>query len=210
MLQTATPHQGRMSAHQSCLHSIHATLSAPRGDTALKRFLASMPMAALAACAEVFPCCMCRGSESPRDLWVRVESGDKSVLGSSWDSALLCAAGWEPFGLVERAVAAAGELSGGARPRAAKQLPASLDSFGWCTWDAFYSTVSARGAFPPLRVGWLCPAPRLTNAAGQDNCLWSIISSRMDYDEMRTETQWGCCAVQTSQQWSNDSEWARR
>jgi raffinose synthase len=42
-------------------------------------------------------------------------------------------------------VAAAAALSGGAKPRAHKRMPPSLDAFGWCTWDAFYSTVSARG-----------------------------------------------------------------
>lgn len=29
--------------------------------------------------------------------------------------------------------------------RSAKVLPPSLDLFGWCTWDAFYSSVSAQG-----------------------------------------------------------------
>ena len=29
--------------------------------------------------------------------------------------------------------------------RADKAVPASLDTFGWCTWDAFYFTVSAQG-----------------------------------------------------------------
>ena len=29
--------------------------------------------------------------------------------------------------------------------RADKAIPASLDTFGWCTWDAFYFTVSAQG-----------------------------------------------------------------
>ena len=36
-------------------------------------------------------------------------------------------------------------LAGGARPLREKQLPGLLDVFGWCTWDAFYSRVSARG-----------------------------------------------------------------
>lgn len=58
---------------------------------------------------------------------------------------LLVAAGWDPFTLVERGVAAAAQISGGVKPRWEKELPASLDVFGWCTWDAFYSTVSARG-----------------------------------------------------------------
>lgn len=91
--------------------------------------------------------CMCRGAQE--ELHIRIESGDSSVRGSQWPGALLCAAGWEPFSLVEHAVAVAGSLSGGAKPRRLKQLPPSLNAFGWCTWDAFYSTVSARGVVPP-------------------------------------------------------------
>lgn len=59
--------------------------------------------------------------------------------------ALLLLAGTDPFYLVDAGVAVAAALSGGAKPRAHKRLPPSLDAFGWCTWDAFYSTVSARG-----------------------------------------------------------------
>lgn len=58
---------------------------------------------------------------------------------------LLLLAGTDPYYLVDAGVAAAAALSGGAKPRAQKRLPPSLDAFGWCTWDAFYSTVSARG-----------------------------------------------------------------
>jgi len=79
------------------------------------------------------------------DLLIRVESGSDEVIGSSWGATLLLAAGTDPYALVDAGVAAAAALSGGARPRRAKRLPASLDVFGWCTWDAFYSTVSARG-----------------------------------------------------------------
>lgn len=46
---------------------------------------------------------------------------------------------------VRAGVQAAARLSGGAAPRTSKALPPSIDMFGWCTWDAFYSTVSARG-----------------------------------------------------------------
>jgi raffinose synthase len=48
-------------------------------------------------------------------------------------------------------VTAAARLSGGALPLSAKQLPPSLDVFGWCTWDAFYSTVSAKGIHDGLQ-----------------------------------------------------------
>ena len=49
------------------------------------------------------------------------------------------AAGTDPYVLMDRAVAAAAAMSGGAQPRSEKQIPASMDGFGWCTWDAFYS-----------------------------------------------------------------------
>lgn len=66
-------------------------------------------------------------------------------------SALYIAAGWDPYELIEVGVTEAARMSGGARPRRDKALPPSLDVFGWCTWDAFYSTVSARGIQDGLR-----------------------------------------------------------
>eukprot|EP00873_Tetraselmis_striata_P002585 jgi/Tetstr1/422849/TSEL_013640.t1 len=83
--------------------------------------------------------------EQDNTLNIRIESGDLSVESSSWGAALLVAASWDPYALMEEAVTAAAALSGGGRPRTMKELPASLDAFGWCTWDAFYSRVSARG-----------------------------------------------------------------
>jgi len=59
--------------------------------------------------------------------------------------ALLIAVGADPFQLVEEAVVAAASLSGGAPALRDKYIPASADVFGWCTWDAFYSDVSAKG-----------------------------------------------------------------
>lgn len=45
-------------------------------------------------------------------LRLRIESGDPAVEASSWDSAVLVAAGYDPFSLVDTAVAAAAKLSG--------------------------------------------------------------------------------------------------
>ena len=78
-------------------------------------------------------------------LYLRMESGDPTVLGSKWDNSLYVAAGKDPFILIEKAVAAAAQLSGGAQQRQDKRQPDSLNWFGWCTWDAYYSKVSARG-----------------------------------------------------------------
>jgi hypothetical protein len=79
------------------------------------------------------------------ELLLRLESGSPEVVGDRWDAALYMAASWDPYELIDSGVAAAAALSGGAQPRAIKQVPAALDGFGWCTWDAFYSTVSAKG-----------------------------------------------------------------
>ncbi|BDA43643.1 probable galactinol-sucrose galactosyltransferase 2 [Coccomyxa sp. Obi] len=86
-----------------------------------------------------------KGKDSSRDVRLRVESGDESVAASHWGGVLLVAAGTDPYDLVDSAVAAAAQLSGGAKPRLSKQQPDFVGSFGWCTWDAFYSQVSAKG-----------------------------------------------------------------
>jgi raffinose synthase len=59
--------------------------------------------------------------------------------------AVLVGAGDDPFQLVNDAVIAAASLSGGAPALQEKRIPASVDVFGWCTWDAFYHSVSAKG-----------------------------------------------------------------
>lgn len=86
-----------------------------------------------------------RGKGKASHLTLRVESGAREVKGQQWDRILYMRAGQDPYELIERGVAMAARLSGGALPRTEKSLPPSLDVFGWCTWDAFYSTVSARG-----------------------------------------------------------------
>jgi raffinose synthase len=76
---------------------------------------------------------------------LRIESGDENVHSERWDAAVLLACGDDPFSLVEAAVAEAARLSGGAKPLHEKKLPPSVDVFGWCSWDSFYSAVSAKG-----------------------------------------------------------------
>ncbi|KAH8086120.1 galactinol-sucrose galactosyltransferase [Aureococcus anophagefferens] len=53
--------------------------------------------------------------------------------------------GSDVHGLVERAVEAAAARTGTFAPRRAKAVPRRMvDGLGWCTWDAFYSSVSAK------------------------------------------------------------------
>ena len=49
-----------------------------------------------------------------------------------------------------------GALAGTSKPRSAKKVPDFMKSFGWCTWDAFYSQVSAQGVVFALRSH--CPS----------------------------------------------------
>lgn len=55
----------------------------------------------------------CRaGKDAADDLRLRIESGNESESSLSWDNALLVAAGWEPYALIDGAMAAAAKLSG--------------------------------------------------------------------------------------------------
>ena len=84
--------------------------------------------------------------------------------------------------LLARALRAASSRMRTFRPRDRKRAPPHADVFGWCTWDAFYSTVSAdavrsglaslRDALVPARFviiddGWqdVAPAPRYRSSA---------------------------------------------
>ena len=86
-------------------------------------------------------------STASKELFIKVASGDRAIVGTSFPSMLLVAAGTDPYTLVDAAVTKAAQLSGTAKPLTEKELPASLDYFGWCSWDAFYSSVSAAGIF---------------------------------------------------------------
>jgi Raffinose synthase or seed imbibition protein Sip1 len=80
-----------------------------------------------------------------------MESGDDAVLGQRWPHALLLACGDDPFALIEAAVPEAAKYSGTAKPLREKRLPPSIDKFAWCSWDAFYSSVSAQGLTEGVR-----------------------------------------------------------
>lgn len=77
------------------------------------------------------------------DAILRIESGDPTVKSSEWPAVALVSSGRDIYALIEKAVTKAARLSGNARPRTEKNLPDCMNGFGWCTWDAFYSGVSA-------------------------------------------------------------------
>lgn len=69
------------------------------------------------------------------------ESGDPSVV-TTEVTGLFVAVGPEPFALMATAARSVNAAMNMGRLRRDKRLPAFVDQFGWCTWDAFYQDVS--------------------------------------------------------------------
>lgn len=111
-------------------------------------------------------------------LEVIAESGDPAVTTSDVVG-LFIAVGTEPFALIEQAAQSVSAWLQTGRLRRDKALPAFVDQFGWCTWDAFYGDVSfekmrqglksfASGGISPalviLDAGWQSLSQGLANA----------------------------------------------
>jgi raffinose synthase len=79
------------------------------------------------------------------ELQVCVESGDKAVRTDQCANAVYLHAGDDPFDAVTAAVKAVERHLQTFHHREKKRLPSFLDWFGWCTWDAFYTDVTADG-----------------------------------------------------------------
>jgi raffinose synthase len=59
--------------------------------------------------------------------------------------ALYVAVGDDPFDLIKQGFANVAEATGTFETLDKKKIPPSVDDFGWCTWDAFYSQVTPEG-----------------------------------------------------------------
>jgi raffinose synthase len=72
------------------------------------------------------------------------ESGDAAVT-SKGMRALYVAVGEDPYKLIKEGFANVAEATGTFDTLDNKIVPTSVNDFGWCTWDAFYSKVSPEG-----------------------------------------------------------------
>jgi raffinose synthase len=79
--------------------------------------------------------------EADATLTLVAETGDPAVVATEV-TALFVAVGEDPYALMTAAAASAAAAMGRGRLRGEKPLPAFVDHFGWCTWDAFYGEVS--------------------------------------------------------------------
>ncbi len=92
-------------------------------------------------------------------LELLAETGDPHLAGEG-GLALYVAAGGDPFALLERAAPEVMARLGTGALRVDKPVPSFVDQFGWCTWDAFYTEVSAaklRSGLEQFKAGGVVP-----------------------------------------------------
>lgn len=90
---------------------------------------------------------VCRQETEQKRIRVKVESGDEIISADMWRNVVLVAVHNNPYDLVNSAITCAASISGTAKPVNEKVVPKSIDVFGWCSWDAFYSSVSTEGIY---------------------------------------------------------------
>ena len=75
------------------------------------------------------------------------ESGDASVFATPNGKmkALYVAVGNDPFKLLQVGFQQVADTMGTFQTLSKKKIPSSVNDFGWCTWDAFYSDVNPKG-----------------------------------------------------------------
>lgn len=79
------------------------------------------------------------------ELEICLESGDPAVTGFEGSHLVFVAAGSDPFEVITNAVKTVEKHLQTFSHRERKKMPDMLNWFGWCTWDAFYTDVTAEG-----------------------------------------------------------------
>ncbi|GJN22924.1 hypothetical protein PR202_gb10533 [Eleusine coracana subsp. coracana] len=79
------------------------------------------------------------------ELEITLESGDKAVQTAQAANMVYVHAGTNPFDTITQAVKVVERHMQTFHHREKKKLPSFVDWFGWCTWDAFYTDVTAEG-----------------------------------------------------------------
>ncbi|KAF9592750.1 hypothetical protein IFM89_017320 [Coptis chinensis] len=79
------------------------------------------------------------------EVEICLESGDNAVETNQGLHLVYMHAGTNPFEVINQAVKGVEKHMKTFHHREKKKLPQFLDWFGWCTWDAFYTDVTAEG-----------------------------------------------------------------
>jgi len=85
------------------------------------------------------------------ELEICLESGDPAVSSFEGTHLVFVGAGSDPFEVITNAVKAVERHMQTFSHREKKKMPDMLNWFGWCTWDAFYTDVTAQGVMEGLQ-----------------------------------------------------------
>lgn len=85
------------------------------------------------------------------EIEICFESGDHAVETNQGLHMVYMHAGTNPFEVINQAVKVVEKHMQTFHHREKKRLPSFLDMFGWCTWDAFYTDVTAEGVEEGLK-----------------------------------------------------------
>ncbi|XP_055822393.1 probable galactinol--sucrose galactosyltransferase 2 [Solanum dulcamara] len=85
-----------------------------------------------------------QGNEK-NEMEICLESGDNAVKTNQGLHLVYMNAGTNPFEVIKQAVKSVEQHLQTFHHREKKKLPSIIDWFGWCTWDAFYTDVTAEG-----------------------------------------------------------------
>jgi len=91
-----------------------------------------------------------QGNES-NQIEICLESGDCAVRTNQGMYLVYMHAGTNPFQVINQAVKAVEKHLQTFQHLEKKKIPSFLDWFGWCTWDAFYTDVTAEGVEEGLK-----------------------------------------------------------
>ncbi|CAK9165091.1 unnamed protein product [Ilex paraguariensis] len=91
-----------------------------------------------------------QGNEK-NEMEICLDSGDNAVETNQGLYLVYMHAGTNPFEVINQAVKAVEKHMQTFHHRENKKLPSFLDWFGWCTWDAFYTDVTAEGVEEGLK-----------------------------------------------------------
>ncbi|KAK9726693.1 hypothetical protein RND81_05G231100 [Saponaria officinalis] len=84
------------------------------------------------------------------ELHFCVESGDPDVQTTQVSESVFINSGDNPFELIKNSIRILAAHKGTFSHLENKKMPAHLDWFGWCTWDAFYQDVTPEGIIEGL------------------------------------------------------------
>ncbi|TVU05380.1 hypothetical protein EJB05_48539 [Eragrostis curvula] len=85
------------------------------------------------------------GGNADDELEICLESGDPAVESFEGTHLVFVGAGSDPFEVITNSVKAVERHLQTFSHREKKKMPDMLNWFGWCTWDAFYTNVTADG-----------------------------------------------------------------